>query len=265
MASSYVGKVNIGSDSHLVGSTLYGTCIVSANTTRKDVDLPAFDKLITGVTVYVKFTYANGVANPTLKVGSTDAAPIKAYGSTAPGTSPSTSWNDGAIVAFTYDGANWMMSGSSASGSGGSGDLFGTCGTAAGTAKKSVELVGGVTTSASDEIPTGTTVRVKFTNTNTASSPTLEVGNWTAFAIKRYGTTAAGTTERKSWKAGQVIAFTYIDDNGTKYWEMNDYNEQASISYTTESVASNFSISGNTLSFNTATAVTGITGEYVGS
>lgn len=55
---------------------------------------------------------------------------------------------------------------------------------------------------------TGLTIRVKFTNGNTASSPTLNVNSTGAKAIKSYGTTAATT-----WVAGQVIEFVYDGTN----------------------------------------------------
>lgn len=106
---SYVSKVTIGSNTHLVGSSLYGTCSTAAGTAQKDVTLDNFDSLQTGVTVHVKFTNSNTVANPKLKVGSTAATPIMRYGTTAPSTSVVTSWYAGAVISFTYDGTNWVM------------------------------------------------------------------------------------------------------------------------------------------------------------
>jgi hypothetical protein len=45
---------------------------------------------------------------------------------------------------------------------------YGVCGTAAGTAAKTVEMTG-------FKLATGATIFVKFTNANTAASPTLNV------------------------------------------------------------------------------------------
>lgn len=102
--ASYIGQVKIGTgDAVPVGSMLYGTCSTAAGTAQKEVTLAAFDTLATGVTVHVKFTNSNTVANPTLKVGSTAAKPIIQYGSTAAGTTDQTSWKAGAVVSFTYD------------------------------------------------------------------------------------------------------------------------------------------------------------------
>ena len=106
---SYVGNVTAGGATHLVGSTLYGTCGTAAATAAKVVTCANFDQLLTGVTIHVKFTYTNTVANPTLNVNNTGAKSIYRYGTTAPSTTAATSWNAGAVVAFTYDGSAWVM------------------------------------------------------------------------------------------------------------------------------------------------------------
>lgn len=105
----YVGKVTAGGSTHLVGSTLYGTCDTAAATAAKVVTCSDFTTLLTGVTIHVKFTYANGVASPTLNVNSTGAKNIYRYGTTAPSTSAATSWQAGAVVSFTYDGSAWIQ------------------------------------------------------------------------------------------------------------------------------------------------------------
>lgn len=107
----YVGKVTAGGSTHLVGSTLYGTCSTAANTAAKVVTCSDFTTLITGVTIHVKFTNANTVASPTLNVNSTGAKNIYRYGTTAPSTSAATSWQAGSVVSFTYDGSYWQMNG----------------------------------------------------------------------------------------------------------------------------------------------------------
>lgn len=91
---------------------------------------------------------------------------------------------------------------------------YGECSTAKATAAKTVTITG-VT-----ELTTGLTILVKFTNTNTAESPTLQVNSLTAKAIMRYGTTAPSTSAASSWNAGAVIALTYDGTN----WVMNDWN-----------------------------------------
>ena len=90
----------------------YGECSTAAATAAKTVSV-AFGSftLQTGATIAVKFTNANGVADPTLNVNSTGAVPIMRYGTTTPGASAGTSWNAGSIVTFVYDGTNWQMVG----------------------------------------------------------------------------------------------------------------------------------------------------------
>lgn len=65
----------------------------------------------------------------------------------------------------------------------------------------------------------GSTVKVKFQYSNTASNPTLNVNSTGAKSIYRYGTTEPSTTEGSSWSAGAVISFTY---DGSA-WQMNDW------------------------------------------
>ena len=90
--------------------------------------------------------------------------------------------------------------------------LFGTCATEAATVAK----VG--TCSDFDTLITGVTIHIKFTNSNTASNPTLNVNNTGAKRIYKNGTTSPGTTAATSWKAGEVVSLTY---DGSA-WQMND-------------------------------------------
>lgn len=98
---------------------------------------------------------------------------------------------------------------------------YATCSTEAATAAKTVSITGFTSTM----LVAGATVRVKFTNTNTASSPTLAVSGTDAKPITRYGTTAAGTTINTSWNAGEVVTLTY---DGTS-WVMAGYGLKGTI------------------------------------
>lgn len=111
-------KVKVGSTNYPVGSTLYGTCDTAAATAAKVAVVDGFDSndcLLIGITVHIKFTYANGVASPTLAIKPSSsgtagtAKSIMKYGTTAPGTAANTSWQAGAVVSFTYDGTYWQM------------------------------------------------------------------------------------------------------------------------------------------------------------
>lgn len=106
---SYASKVIIGDKTHLVGSNLYGTCDSEASAVTKVVTLPEFDKFLIGVTVHVKFTYANTAVDPIMNINSLGAKPIYLYGTTAPGVTPDTSWDAGAVLSFTYDGTAWII------------------------------------------------------------------------------------------------------------------------------------------------------------
>jgi len=73
----YVGKIkDTAGTTHLVGSTLYGTCDTAAATAAKVVTCANFTTLMTGITIHVKFTYSNTNAAPTLNVNSTGAKNI---------------------------------------------------------------------------------------------------------------------------------------------------------------------------------------------
>lgn len=99
----YVGKVSLGGSTHLVGSTLYGTCSTAAQTAAKVVTCSDFSELVTGVTIHVKFTNGNTASNPTLNVNSKGAKNIVIGGSNVG------KWQNGDIVSFTYDGSSWLQ------------------------------------------------------------------------------------------------------------------------------------------------------------
>lgn len=87
----------------------YGYCSTASKTVAKTVTVsPAVTELETGLTVAVKFEYANGIANPTLNVNGTGAKAIKRYDTTAPSTSASSSWNANEVRILVYDGTYWQ-------------------------------------------------------------------------------------------------------------------------------------------------------------
>lgn len=81
---------------------------------------------------------------------------------------------------------------------------YGVSSTAAATAAKTVTIDFSGTLS----LYTGLTVRVKFTNGNTASAPTLNVNGTGAKTI-----TAPGRALSALWMAGEVLDFTYDGTN----------------------------------------------------
>lgn len=94
------------------------------------------------------------------------------------------------------------------------GVYFGGCLSTAGTVAKTAN-VPGVT-----ELYAGLTIVVSFLYSNTASNPTLNVNSLGAVAIKRYGTTAPGTSAAASWNADSCVMLAYDG----QYWRMVDYN-----------------------------------------
>lgn len=88
----------------------YGYCTTAAGTVAKTVTVsPAVTELTTGLTITVKFQYANTGSNPTLNVNGLGAKAIKRYGTTAAGTSAAANWNANSVVMLTYDGTYWML------------------------------------------------------------------------------------------------------------------------------------------------------------
>lgn len=100
---------------------------------------------------------------------------------------------------------------------------YGTCSTAAATTAKVV-----TTTESKFTLVTGAKVKVKFTNSNTASAPTLNVDSKGAKSIKAYGTTAPTIW----WNAGDVVNFTYDGTNwimGATQGEIEQMNSDLKI------------------------------------
>ena len=93
---SFIGQVNIGSDSHAIGSTLFGTCNTPETTPAKTVTLPGFTTLPDGVTIHVYCATANSVDNITLAVGSTLAHTVS-------NPNGSVRWSAGSMMSFTYE------------------------------------------------------------------------------------------------------------------------------------------------------------------
>lgn len=110
VTTGYISEVKIDNGAvQNIGSSAYGECSTAAATAAKTVDMTGFTTLIKGATIHVKFTNSNTVANPTLNVNNTGAQLIKRYGTTAPSTAASNSWNSGSVISFTYDGTYWQM------------------------------------------------------------------------------------------------------------------------------------------------------------
>ena len=95
------------------------------------------------------------------------------------------------------------------------GHLYGTCSSGAGTVAKTVSIDGFL-------LQTGAGIRVKFTNSNTAASPTLNVSGTGAKPIVTHGTTAVGVTPETSWQRGAVLEMVYDGTSWVLAGWMND-------------------------------------------
>ena len=97
--------------------------------------------------------------------------------------------------------------------------LIGTCSTAGSTAAKIVTCADFTT------LLTGVAIVVKFTYSNTAASPTINVNGTGAYPIYVSGTSSPGITPETSWPANSVVLFVY---DGTA-WMMLGATMMASI------------------------------------
>lgn len=110
------------------------------------------------------------------------------------------------------------------------GIAYATCSTASATAAKVAVCTG-------FKLTTGATVLVKFSNTNSAASPTLNVNSTGAKPIVAYGTTAIQTY---AWKAGQAVMVVY---DGTSWvalvqsWATTTYYGITKLSSSTSSTS----------------------------
>ena len=96
---------------------------------------------------------------------------------------------------------------------------YGVCSTGASTAAKTVQIDG-------FELRVGAAVYVKFTNSNSASNPTLNVSGTGAKPMYRYGTTVMSTgTTTTGWYAGAVQVFIYDGTGWVRdYWNNSTYS-----------------------------------------
>lgn len=125
--------------------------------------------------------------------------------------------------------------------------LYGNCTTGASTVAKAVAISG------FDTLLNGVTVHVRFANSNTAASPTLNVSSTGAKPIYKYGTTVPGTVASTSWQAGSVISFTYSTDAvSTGAWVMNDHLDDTDTAQN-QNAFSNVKVGSTTIAADTTT------------
>ena len=104
---SYIGKFESGENLYRIGSTLFGTCNTAANIAEKEIVMPDFDALVTGITIYVLFENSNIAQNAVLKFNDgTEVSSKEIYKNKNKkvGITPNDSWSAGSVVSFTFDG-----------------------------------------------------------------------------------------------------------------------------------------------------------------
>lgn len=111
-ASSALSKANsAASAAAAANKVFYATSTTAAATKAKTATVSGSGfALVVGVTVSVRFQYANTADSPTLNVNSTGAKPIVSNGTATP--TANLTWNAAwATVTFVYDGSQWRISG----------------------------------------------------------------------------------------------------------------------------------------------------------
>ena len=108
---------------------------------------------------------------------------------------------------------------------------YATSSTAASTTAKTATLSRGTFT-----LVAGAKVAVKFTYSNTASTPTLNIGSTGAKNIRYYSGDNVIASPTKWWKAGETVTFIY---DGSQYLMQPSYSIGCSYTVQTKTLAAN--------------------------
>ena len=250
---SFVGNISLP----------YGTCNTAKSTDAKIVNsLYGFHRSPIGFQggdlVFVKFSNGNISLYPTLDIDGTGPVAVRTSPSTYLGNVP-----EGDTLLLRYDtGYNlnnpsdsqsktWYVVNSSGSSNlytarsvdgvsfDGSANIthYGTCSNASNTADKTVTVTGFV-------LETGARVTVKFLDSNTASNPTLNVYNGSAYtgakAIMYRGTSSVSDSSNYyRWQSGDIVDFIYDGTNWVMVgWQTYAYYAESASSASTAVSAS---------------------------
>ena len=182
-----------------------GVCSTAAGTAAKVVSCTGF-ALTQGYSITVYNTTDNtSAAKLTLNVNSLGAKDVWVAGAVTSDTNRLL-WKAGSTITFVYDGTQFRVADSPAS-------LYGTtCTIAEGTAAK--------TTTANDcVIFKGTQITVPMSNSNTATTPTLNISSLGATNIYHgSGTTGPTKANGYAWPATAAVIFTYDG----KFWRFGN-------------------------------------------
>lgn len=238
----------------------YGTCSTERSTDAKVVnslnDFPR-SEFQDGDLIFVKFSDGNTSTHPTLNINGTGAVAVRTSPSTYLGNVP-----EGDTLLLRYDTnlnsnnpsdsrfKTWYVVSSSGSSNlytartvdgvsfDGSANVthYCTCYTDSGTAEKIVSVTGFV-------LEEGARVTVNFSESNTASNPTLNVHNGIGYtgakAIMYRGTSSvSGSSDYYRWQAGDIIDFIYDGTNWVMVgWQTYAYHAESATSASTSTYA----------------------------
>ena len=236
------------------------TCTTERSTDAKVVnslnDFPR-SEFQDGDLVFVKFSDGNTSTHPTLNIKDTGAVAVRTSPSTYLGNVP-----EGDTLLLRYDTdynlnnppdsqlQTWYVVSSSGSSNlytartvdgvsfDGSANVthYDTCYTASSTAEKTVTVTGFV-------LETGARVTVKFSKSNTAANPTLNVHNGSAYtgakAIMYRGTSSVSdSSDYYRWQDGDIVDFVYDGTNWVMVgWQTYTYHAESATSATSSTYA----------------------------
>ena len=258
----------------------HGTCTTERSTDAKVVssldDFPR-SEFQDGDLVFVKFSDGNTSTHPTLNIKGTGAVAVR--------TNPSTylgNVHEGDTLLLRYDTENnlnnppdsqsktWYVVNSNGASTlytartvdgvsfDGSANIthYCTCYTASSTANKTVTVTGFV-------LETGARVTVKFSNSNTAANPTLNVHNGSAYTgakaiMYRGDSSVSGSSDYYRWQAGDIVDFIYDGTNWVMVgWQIYASHAESATSATSSTYATCLSYSTtNLLTASDASTVT---------
>ena len=184
----------------------YAVCPTTAATAAKTVAITNW-KLIEGNDVYIKFTYVNTAASPTLNVNYT--GPKSMYYNGAVITSSNFTFDTTTIYHFVWDGSYFVLVGSSKKGLG-----LGTAATKAYTDSTTASAIG-----------TGTDLTTE--RDIYYGLPTINGVHTYNSSTNYYVPTTAGTTDQvlisngsgaPSWRGERVVASTATPDSNCLIW-----------------------------------------------
>lgn len=249
---SFVGNISLP----------YGKCYTAKSTDAKIVNsLSGFNRSPIGFQkgdlIFVEFSDGNTSSSPTLNINGTGAVAVRTSPSTYLGNVP-----EGDTLLLRYDTENnlnnpsdsrsntWYVVNSSGSSNlytaravdgvsfDGSANIthYGTCDTNSGKGDKTVTVTGFV-------LEIGARVTVKFSQSNTAKNPTLNVHNGSAYtgakAIMYRGTSSvSGSSNYYRWQAGDIVDFIYDGTNWVMVgWQTYAYHAESATSASTSTYA----------------------------